>query len=160
MDLALLIIFTTCQISVFINGFWVITPKPQFYPPCSIYRHGGHDGWSAGSSDITFKGNPLRMIQAKFGLNWPSGLRGEDFWKSLQTDDGHQVMAIAHTGELKRGMETTGPIGTKLCLVLWWHPFKIVSGNPDIQPTWPLAKNRKGGWNFNFFPLKLLGQLD
>ena len=41
------------------------------------------------------------MIQAKFGLNWPSGFRGEDFWKSLQTDDGRQVMAIAHTGELK-----------------------------------------------------------
>jgi hypothetical protein len=39
---------------------------------------------------------PLRMIQAKFGLNWPSGFRGEDFLKSLQTDDGHQVMAIAH----------------------------------------------------------------
>ena len=30
-----------------------------------------------------FKGNPLRMIQAKFGLNWPSGFRGEGFWKSL-----------------------------------------------------------------------------
>jgi hypothetical protein len=48
-------------------------------PLCSIYRHGGHDGWSAGSSDISFKGNPLRMIQAKFGLNWPSGFREEDF---------------------------------------------------------------------------------
>ena len=34
-----------------------------------------------------FKGNPIRMIQAKFGLNWPSGFRGEDFLKSLQTDD-------------------------------------------------------------------------
>jgi PhoPQ-activated pathogenicity-related protein len=45
------------------------------------------------------------MIQAKFGLNWPSalsGFRGEDFFKSLQTDDGRQVMVIAHTGELKR----------------------------------------------------------
>jgi hypothetical protein len=41
------------------------------------------------------------MIQAKFGLYWPSGFRGEDFLKSLQTDDGRQVMAIAHTGELK-----------------------------------------------------------
>ena len=41
------------------------------------------------------------MIQAKFGLNWSSGFRGEDFWKSLQTDDGRQVMAIAHIGELK-----------------------------------------------------------
>jgi hypothetical protein len=28
------------------------------------------------------------MIQAKFGLNWPSGFRGEDFFKSLQIDDG------------------------------------------------------------------------
>jgi hypothetical protein len=27
----------------------------------------------------TVKGNPLSMIQAKFGLNWPSGFRGEDF---------------------------------------------------------------------------------
>ena len=41
------------------------------------------------------------MIQAKFGLNWPTGFRGEDFFKSLQTDDGRQVMAIAHTGELR-----------------------------------------------------------
>jgi hypothetical protein len=36
------------------------------------------------------------MIQAKFGLNWPSGFRGEDFKKKLQTDDGRQVMAITH----------------------------------------------------------------
>ena len=36
------------------------------------------------------------MIQAKFGLNWPHGFRGEDILKSLQTDDGRQVMAIAH----------------------------------------------------------------
>jgi hypothetical protein len=34
---------------------------------------------TAGSSDTTFKGNPLRMIQAKFGLNWPCGFREEDF---------------------------------------------------------------------------------
>jgi hypothetical protein len=29
---AVLIIFTPCQISVLINGFWVITQKLQFYP--------------------------------------------------------------------------------------------------------------------------------
>ena len=46
---------------------------------CSIFSNSGHVGWSARSSDITCKGNPLRMIQAKFGLNWPSGFRGEDF---------------------------------------------------------------------------------
>ena len=126
-----------CLYSSILGTFWL--KIEQFWPfeEISIFSNGGHLGWRAWLSDITFKGNPLRMIQAKFGLNWPSGLR-EDFWKSLQTDDGHQVMAIAHTGELKRGMETTGPIGTKLCLVFWWPSFKIVSGNPDIQPTWPL----------------------
>ena len=44
------------------------------------------------------------MIQAKFGLNWPSGFRGEYFLKIYRQtkDDGRQVMAIAHTGELKQ----------------------------------------------------------
>jgi hypothetical protein len=37
----------------------------------SIFSNGGHLGWRAWLSDITFKGKPLRMIQAKFGLNWP-----------------------------------------------------------------------------------------
>jgi hypothetical protein len=60
----------------------IFSSPTAILPLCSIYRHGGHDGWSAGSSDIGFKGNPLRMIQAKFGLNWPSGFRGEDFLKS------------------------------------------------------------------------------
>jgi hypothetical protein len=47
------------------------------------------------------------MMQANFGLNWPSGFRDEYSLKNLQTDDewrtddGRQVMAIAHTGELK-----------------------------------------------------------
>ena len=31
-DLAVLIIFTTCQISDIINGFWVITQKPAILP--------------------------------------------------------------------------------------------------------------------------------
>jgi len=47
------------------------------------------------------------MIVAKFGSNWFSGFREEDFWQTLQTDDdGRQVMTIAHmafwTGELKK----------------------------------------------------------
>jgi hypothetical protein len=36
-----------------------------------------------------------------------------------------------------------------------------VSGNPDIQPTWPLLlKTEKVDEILIFFPLKLLGQLD
>jgi hypothetical protein len=59
--------------------FWLkIT---QFWPfeKISIFSNGGHLGRRAWLSDITFKGNPLRMIQAKFYLNWSSGFRGEDF---------------------------------------------------------------------------------
>ena len=84
---------------IFLDFFYLIFLL--ILPLCSIYRHGGHDGWSAGSSDISFKRNPLRMIQVKVSLNWPSGFRGEDFLKSLQMGDRCQVMAIAHTGELK-----------------------------------------------------------
>ena len=38
------------------------------------------------------------MIQAKFGLNWPSGFRGEDLFIKVYgpMDDGRQVMAKAH----------------------------------------------------------------
>jgi hypothetical protein len=42
----------------------------------------------------------LVMIQTKFGFDWSSTFRGEDFWKSLRRttndDDGRQVMGIAH----------------------------------------------------------------
>jgi hypothetical protein len=37
------------------------------------------------------------MIQTKFGFNWSSSFRGEDFLKGFRrTTDGRQVMAIAH----------------------------------------------------------------
>ena len=89
-----------CLYNSNLGTFWLKTK--QFWPfeEISNFSNGDHPGWRAWLSDITFKGNSLRMIQAKFGLNWPSGFRGEDFWKSLQTDDRRQVMAIAHTGEL------------------------------------------------------------
>jgi hypothetical protein len=85
-----------CLYSSNLGTFWL--KIKQFWPfeEISIFSNGGHLGWKAWLLDITFKGNPLRMIQAKFGLNWPSGFRGEDLSKSLETDDGCQVMAIAH----------------------------------------------------------------
>jgi hypothetical protein len=92
-----------CLYSSNLGTFWLKIKQFLLFEEISIFSNGGHLGWRAWLSDITFKGNPLRMIQAKFGLNWPSGFRGEDFLKGLQTDDGRQVMAIAHTGELKTG---------------------------------------------------------
>ena len=93
-----------CLYSSNLGTFWL--KIKQFWPFEEIYifSNGSHLGWRAWLSDITFKGNPLGMIQAKFGLNWPSGFRGEDFRTSLQTDDGRQVLAIAHTGELKTSL--------------------------------------------------------
>jgi hypothetical protein len=38
------------QISVFIDGYY---PKTAILPLCSIYRHGGHDGWLAGSLELS-----------------------------------------------------------------------------------------------------------
>jgi hypothetical protein len=42
---------------------------------------------------LQFLGNNSKTVnnQAKFGLNWPSGFRGEDFLKSLQTDAGRRM---------------------------------------------------------------------
>jgi hypothetical protein len=62
----------------FQNTLWL--KIKQFWPfeEIFIFSNGSHLGWRAWLSDMTFKGNPLRMIQAKFGLNWHSGFR-EDF---------------------------------------------------------------------------------
>ena len=44
--------------------------------------------------------NIPRNIHTKFGSNWSSSVRGEDFCKIVNDDDddddGHQMMAIAH----------------------------------------------------------------
>ena len=36
-----------------------------------------------------------KNIHTKFGSNWSSSVRGEEFWK-IVNDDGRLVMAIAH----------------------------------------------------------------
>jgi hypothetical protein len=68
-----------CLYSSNLGTFWLKIKQFLPFEEISIFSNGGHIEWKAWLSDITFKGNPLRMIQAKFGLNWPSGFRGEDF---------------------------------------------------------------------------------
>ena len=58
------------------------------------------------------------MIQANFGLNWPSGFRGEDFWKSLQTDDGRQAMAIPHMTLWVRWAKKVIPVNSEVLVDL------------------------------------------
>ena len=74
-------------------------PKTCNFTIHSIFSNSSHVGWCTASSDIILKLDTLVMIQTKFGFNWSSSFRGEDFWKSLlritDDDDGRQVMAIA-----------------------------------------------------------------
>ena len=51
----------------------------EFFAEFSIFSHGGHLEWRAGSSDTILKGDHPRTIPAKFGPNWLSGFREEDF---------------------------------------------------------------------------------
>ena len=50
-----------------------------FLAKFSIFSHGSHLGWQAGSSDIPFIGDHPRTNPDKFGPNWPSSFREEDF---------------------------------------------------------------------------------
>ena len=60
--------------------------------------------------------------------------------------------------KIKKGMQFLKSSSLKLLgqlelnfayIVLGRPPFRIVSGNPDIQPTWPLLlKTEKGGMKF------------
>ena len=68
-----------CLYSSNLGTFWLKIESLWPFEEIYIFSNGGHLGWRAWLSDKTFKGNPLRMIQAKFGLNCPSGFRGEDF---------------------------------------------------------------------------------
>jgi hypothetical protein len=62
-----------------LGTFWLTIKQFWSFEEISIFINGGHLGRRTWLSDISFKVNPIRMIQAKFGLNWPSGFRGEDF---------------------------------------------------------------------------------
>ena len=71
-DLAVLIIFTPCQI-------FELLPKTCNFTICSIFSNSGHVGWSTASPDTILKLDTLVMIQTKFGFHWSSTFRGEDF---------------------------------------------------------------------------------
>jgi hypothetical protein len=54
----------------------------------------GHVGSLASSSDTTFKADPLKMIQANVGLNWPGIFIEEDLFikvYGLRTTDGRRT---------------------------------------------------------------------
>ena len=111
----------------------------------------------------SFRTQLLKIFSSE--TTWPLKTKlwwNGSFWNCVRQSR-HPTNMVTVTKSKKEGWNlknpSSGPIGTKLCLVLWWPPFKIVSGNPDIQPTWPLLLKTEKVDEF-FFPLKLLGQLD
>jgi hypothetical protein len=82
-DLAVLIIFIHVRILILLTVFELL-PKTCNFTICSIFSNSGHVGWCTASPDTILKLDTLVMIQTKFGFNWSSTFRGEDFWKSLR----------------------------------------------------------------------------
>ena len=54
----------------------------QFSPfeEISILSNGGHLGYRTSLTDTILKEDRLRIISAKFGWDWPSSFRGEDYF--------------------------------------------------------------------------------
>jgi hypothetical protein len=62
-----------CLYSSNLGIFWL--KIEQFWPfeEISIFSNGGHLGYRTMLTDIILKGDNQRIIQTKFGRNWPSG---------------------------------------------------------------------------------------
>ena len=66
-----------------LGTFWL--KIEQFWPfeEISIFSNGGHLGYRTALTDTILKRDRLRIISAKFGWDWLSSFRGEDFFLNL-----------------------------------------------------------------------------
>ena len=64
-----------------LGTFWL--KIEQFWPfeEISIFSHGGHLGYRTALTDKILKGDHPRIISVKFGWDWLSSFRREDFFK-------------------------------------------------------------------------------
>ena len=70
-----------CLYSSNLGTFWL--KIEQFWPfeEISIFSNGGHLGYRTALMDTFLKGDHPRIISAKFGWDWLTSFRGEDFFK-------------------------------------------------------------------------------
>ena len=63
-----------------LGTFWL--KIEQFWPfeEISIFSNGDHLGYTTALTDTILKGDHPRIISAKFGWDWLSSFRGEDFF--------------------------------------------------------------------------------
>ena len=69
-----------CLYSSNLGTFWL--KIEQFWPfeEISIFSNGHHLGYRTVLTDTILKGDPPRIISAKFGWDWLCSFRGEDFF--------------------------------------------------------------------------------
>ena len=69
-----------CLYSSNLGTFWL--KIEQFWPfeEISIFSNGGHLGYRTALTDTFLKGDHPRIISAKFGWDWLTSFRGEDFF--------------------------------------------------------------------------------
>ena len=69
-----------CLYSSNLGTFWL--KIEQFWPfeEISIFSNGGHLGYRTALTDTFLKGDHPRIISAKFGWDWLTSFRGEEFF--------------------------------------------------------------------------------
>ena len=72
-----------CLYSLNLGTFWL--KIGQFWPfeVIYIFSKGGHLGYRTALTDTILKEDPLTTISAKFGWDWLSSFRGEDFFNII-----------------------------------------------------------------------------
>ena len=67
--------------------------KTTVWPLCSIFSNDGHVFQRIKNPHISSMHDTPRNIHTKFGSNWSSSFRGEEFWKIVNDEDGWWRMA-------------------------------------------------------------------
>ena len=63
-----------------LGTFWLKIQQFWLFEEISIFSHGSHLGYRTALTDTLLKGDHPRIISTKFGWDWLSSFRGEDFF--------------------------------------------------------------------------------
>ena len=69
-----------CLYSSNLSTFWLKIEQFWSFEEISIFNNGGHIGYRTALMDTILKGDHPRIISAKFGWDWLSRFREEDFY--------------------------------------------------------------------------------
>ena len=69
-----------CLYSSNLSTFWLKIEEFWSFEEISIFNNGGHIGYRTALMDTILKGDHPRIISAKFGWDWLSRFREEDFY--------------------------------------------------------------------------------